>query len=88
VVQLTSFFPFLLDLVSLLYYRFSSFNHFSLSRSLYIFIPTFHLSPFFSLSSFFSSRAKAGNYYFRLRACVRPSVRPSSVPRVFFANSG
>jgi hypothetical protein len=39
-----------------------------------------------------SSRAKAGNYYFRLRACVRasvrPSVRPSSVPRVFFANSG
>jgi hypothetical protein len=39
-------------------------------------------------SYIFNSRAKAGNYYFRLRACVRASVRPSSVPRVFFANSG
>jgi hypothetical protein len=32
----------------------------------------------------FSSRAKAGNFYFCLCACVRPS----SVPRNVFANSG
>jgi hypothetical protein len=33
------------------------------------------MSAFF----FFSTRAKAGNYYFRLRACVRPSVCPFPV---------